>query len=136
MPAIGASTTGVSTRSDPRVSEVGRADMPPLSPLGPAGPNRNGDPGGFETGLAALLNHRTGVAPVAPPAQPWFLFLSPLFLLPPLSFFLSPFLSPLFLPLSAWGGSGVVSSPTQVIGSKSSVGRKLTASRSPWLGTR
>src|SRR3954470_10379367 len=35
MPAIGASTTGVSTRSDPRVSEVG-SDMPPLSPGTPA----------------------------------------------------------------------------------------------------
>ena len=33
MPAIGASTTGVSTRSDPRVSEVGRADMASIVPI-------------------------------------------------------------------------------------------------------
>src|SRR4249919_1676549 len=42
MPAIGASTTGTSTRSDPSVSEVGRAGMSLLSAAGVGRPKSGG----------------------------------------------------------------------------------------------
>ena len=84
MPAIGASTTGVSTRSDPRVSEVGRPVMSSLSRRRQHFPKSGA--GGYS----------------------------------------------LFFLLSA----GFLMGPVQVIGSKSWLGRKLTAVSSPPPGTR